>query len=48
MNHPAEISLHSYLRDAVDGKSTMSQEVIDQVAEDIKEALHKQFNPEEV
>tara|TARA_R110000824_G_scaffold326878_1_gene513818 strand:- start:245 stop:1108 length:864 start_codon:yes stop_codon:yes gene_type:complete len=47
MNHPAEISLHSYLRDAVDGKSTMSQEVIDQVAEDIKEALHKQFNPEE-
>ena len=47
MNHPAEISLHSYLRGAVDGKSTMSQEVIDQVAEDIKVALHKQFNPEE-
>ena len=47
MHHPAELSLHSYLRGAVDGKSTMSQEVIDQVAEDIKVALHKQFNPEE-
>ena len=46
MQHPAELSVHSYLRKSIDGKAGMSQEVIDKVAEDIKEALHKQFNSE--
>ena len=46
MQHPAELSVHSYLRKSIDGKAGMSQEVIDKVADDIKEALHKQFNSE--
>ena len=46
MQHPAELSVYSYLRKSIDGKAGMSQEVIDKVADDIKEALHKQFNSE--
>ena len=46
MQHPAELSVHSYLRKSIDGKAGMSQEVIDKVAEDIKEALHKQIYSE--
>ena len=46
MQHPAELSVYSYQRKSIDGKAGMSQEVIDKVADDIKEALHKQFNSE--
>ena len=46
MNHPAELALHQYLEDAVNGKTQMSAETIEQVANDIKEALHRQFGKE--
>ena len=44
MNHPAEMMIHQYLEDATSGKSAMSQENIEQVATDIKDALNRQFN----
>jgi hypothetical protein len=43
MQHVAEIAVHSFLRDVLDGKASMSEEVIDKVAQDVKEALTKQF-----
>ena len=43
MNHPAELAIHQYMTDAVNGKSTMSEEVINQVANDIKDSLNRQF-----
>ena len=39
----AEIAVHSFLRDVLDGKASMSEDVIDKVAQDVKEALTKQF-----
>ena len=47
MNHPAELALHQYLRNAIDGKSEMSQDIIDKIKEDIGAALDKQFNTAE-
>jgi len=44
MIHPAEISVHSFLRSAIEGKASMSEEVIQQVATDVAAALNKQFN----
>tara|TARA_R100000541_G_scaffold58150_1_gene69052 strand:- start:68 stop:925 length:858 start_codon:yes stop_codon:yes gene_type:complete len=46
MNHPAELKVHQYMSDAVNGKSTMSEEVIEQVGNDVKNALRKQFGGE--
>lgn len=43
MNHPAELAIHQYMTDAVNGKSTMSEEVVNQVAGDIKDSLNRQF-----
>jgi hypothetical protein len=43
MHHPAELALHQYMEDAVKGKTEMSEEVIEQVSNDIADALHKQF-----
>jgi hypothetical protein len=43
MNHPAELSLHQYLEDAVNGKTKMSEKTIKQVASDISDALQRQF-----
>lgn len=43
MKHPAELTLHQYMEDAVNGESTMSAETIKQVAADVAEALNKQF-----
>ena len=43
MNHVAELKLHQYMTDAVNGKSTMSDEIIDQVANDVRDALQRQF-----
>jgi len=43
MNHRAELAVHQYFTDAVKGNSTMSDETITQVSDDIKEALYKQF-----
>ena len=44
MNHPAELALHKYLRSSIEGKSTMSQDIIDKIKDDIGAALDKQFN----
>jgi|TARA_R110000782_G_scaffold65093_2_gene132604 hypothetical protein len=44
VNHPAEMMIHQYLQDATSGVSAMSQENIEQVATDIKDALNRQFN----
>ena len=44
MIHPAELSVHSFLRSAIEGKASMSDEIIEQVAADVVAALHKQFN----
>ena len=46
MNHPAELQVHQYMSDAINGKSTMSEEVIEQVGNDVKDALRKQFGGE--
>lgn len=43
MNHPAELALHQYLQNAVEGKSHISDETIDRIASDIKDALKRQF-----
>ena len=47
MNHPAEIALHQYLRNSIDGKSKMSKAIIEKVKDDIGVALEKQFNETE-
>ena len=43
MNHPAELALHQYMEDAVKGKSTMSDATIKQVADDVADAIKRQF-----
>lgn len=43
MNHPAELALHRYLSDATKGDVNMSEATIKQVADDVAEALTKQF-----
>tara|TARA_R110000824_G_scaffold69192_5_gene178251 strand:+ start:1502 stop:1804 length:303 start_codon:yes stop_codon:yes gene_type:complete len=43
MNHPAELALHQYMNSAVKGESVMSDDVIQQVADDVSEALQRQF-----
>ena len=43
MEHPAELAVHQYMESAVKGNSTMSDDTINQVALDVKEALTKQF-----
>ena len=44
MNHPAELQVFSFLQKAMNGEATMTEEVADQVASDVKAALDKQFN----
>ncbi len=43
MNHPAELQVFSYLQKAMKGEATMTEEVANQVASDVKVALDKQF-----
>lgn len=43
MNHPAELALHQYMENAVKGKTTMADTTIKQVADDISDALKRQF-----
>ena len=43
MNHPAELALHRYMDNAANGKSTMSEETIKQVGQDVMDALARQF-----
>ncbi len=44
MNHPAELQVFSFLQKAMKGEATMTEEVANQVASDVKVALDKQFN----
>ena len=44
MNHPAELAMVSFLQKAMAGESTMTEEVADKVASDVKDALFKQFD----
>jgi hypothetical protein len=43
MNHPAELKLHQFIEEVRTGSRTISQETIDQILEDMKEALTRQF-----
>jgi len=44
MNHKGELAVHRYLQQVVDGESKMDESVIETVANDIKDALNRQFN----
>ena len=44
MNHPAELMVYAFLQKAMAGEATMTEEVADKVASDVKAALNKQFN----
>jgi len=43
MNNPAELAVHQYMENAVNGKSTMSEDTIKQVGQDVMNALQRQF-----
>jgi len=43
MKHPAELALSQYMEDAVAGKTSMSDETVKQVAQDVSDALKRQF-----
>ena len=43
MNHRAELKLHRFLEQAVDGDKVLSDTNIDKICDDIKEALHRQL-----
>jgi len=44
MNHKGELAVHRYLQQVVDGESKMDESVIETVANDVKDALNRQFN----
>ena len=43
MNHPAELAINQYLENATSGKSTMSEETIEQIGKDVMDAVRRQF-----
>ena len=43
MNHPAELALHQYMENAVNGDSKISEDTIQQVANDVADAMRRQF-----
>ena len=43
MNHPAELALHQYMEKAANGGTDMSPDTIKQVAQDVSDALQRQF-----
>ena len=43
MNHPAELKIHQYLSKVRHGDSTLSDEVVEQIVEDVRAALIRQF-----
>ena len=43
MKHPAELALHQYLADAVNGKTTMSESTIERISKDVTDAVRRQF-----
>ena len=44
MNHPAELSIRAFLNDAIKGKTTMSDDIIEKIVEDMRAALKRQFS----
>ena len=44
MHHHAELAVYSFLQKAMKGESDMAEEIRDQVAQDVKAALEKQFS----
>lgn len=43
MNHPAELKVHQYLSNVQAGDAALSDEVIEQIVQDVRQALVKQF-----
>ena len=43
MNHPAELKLHQFMSDAIDGKTTFSEETAKKIGEEVAEAVIRQF-----
>lgn len=43
MNHPAELKIHKFIQDVMNGDATMEPEVQERVVQDVKDALAKQF-----
>ena len=43
MNHPAELKVHQYLSTVQAGDAALSDEVIEQIVQDVRQALVKQF-----
>lgn len=43
MNHPAELAINQYLENAASGKSTMSEETVQQIGKDVMDAVRRQF-----
>ena len=43
MNHPAELAINQYLEDATSGKSSMSEETIQQIGKDVMASVRRQF-----
>jgi len=43
MNHPAELAINQYLEDATSGKSSMSEETIQQIGKDVMDSVRRQF-----
>jgi hypothetical protein len=43
MNHPAELALYQYMENAANGKSTMSDDTIKQIGQDVMDAVQRQF-----
>ena len=44
MQHPAELKVHQYLSNVQAGEATLSQEVVEQIVEDVRNALVRQFS----
>ena len=44
MHHHAELAVYSFLQKAMKGESDMAEEIREQVAQDVKAALEKQFS----
>tara|TARA_R110001592_G_scaffold15410_1_gene67198 strand:+ start:8603 stop:9451 length:849 start_codon:yes stop_codon:yes gene_type:complete len=44
MNHPAEVAIHSFLQNVLLGKASIDESVVGIVAEDVKDAMTRQFS----
>ena len=43
MNHPAEMAIHQYMSDAANGKSSISEDTVKQIGQDVMDAMQRQF-----